>query len=302
MKPTLVIMAAGMGSRYGGLKQIDPVGPSGEIMIDYSIHDALRAGFGRVVFIIRRDIEAAFREIIARKIAHAIPVDYAFQALDDLPPGFSSPADRSKPWGTGHAILSARNVVREPFAVINADDFYGRPAYEGLASVLAPVSLDSTRFFLAGYRVADTLSEHGAVSRGVCEVGADGLLKRIVERTHIEKKGDAVVAQADGRLLAISPDTTVSMNCWGFTPALFPHLERAFADFLKARGQDAKSEFAIPTVVDQLIADGIATVRVVPTSARWLGMTYPQDRSLVREGIQRLVDAGVYPNPLWGAK
>ncbi|MBW7907330.1 MAG: nucleotidyltransferase [Kiritimatiellae bacterium] len=299
MKPTLVIMAAGMGSRYGGLKQIDPVGPSGEIMLDYSIFDALRAGFGRVVFIIRREIEEPFREIVDRHIARAVPVAYAFQSLDDLPSGYSPPTGRAKPWGTAHAIYSARDVVREPFAVINADDFYGRAAYDALASALAATSPGASDFCLAGYRVADTLSEHGAVSRGVCEVGADGLLKRIVERTHIEIKEGSVVAQVEGQLLTIPPETTVSMNCWGFTPALFAHLERALAEFVKTRGQDLKSEFAIPTVVDQLIASGQATVRVLPASARWLGMTYPEDKPLVRAGVQRLVEDGLYPNRLW---
>lgn len=300
MKPTLVIMAAGMGSRYGGLKQIDPVGPSGEIMIDYAIYDALRAGFGRVVFIIRRDIEAPFREIVERRIARQIPVRYAFQALDALPPGIRPPAGRTKPWGTGHAILSAREEVHEPFAVINADDFYGRAAYEGLAAAFRGAGADAMNFFLAGYRVADTLSDHGAVSRGVCEVGPDGLLRRVVERTHIEKRGDRIVAQADGAEIAIAPDTTVSMNCWGFTPALFPHLERAFVEFLAQRGQDLKSELAIPTIVDRMIATGAATVRVVPTPARWLGMTYPEDKPIVRAGIQKLIERGEYPPSLWG--
>ncbi|HMP77451.1 MAG TPA: nucleotidyltransferase [Kiritimatiellia bacterium] len=299
MKPTLVIMAAGMGSRYGGLKQIDPVGPSGEIMLDYSVYDALQAGFGRVVFIIRRDIEAPFREVIDRNIARAIPVSYAFQALDDLPSGFSPPEGRTKPWGTGHAILSARAVVNEPFAVINADDFYGRAAYQGLARVLSAAPVGGTEFYLAGYKVSDTLSDHGAVSRGVCEVGVNDLLQRVVERLHIEKQGGRIVAKEDGQLLPIEPDTTVSMNFWGFTPALFPHLERAFVEFLKQRGAEAKSELAIPTIVDQLIAEGAATVRVVPASARWLGMTYPEDKPLVRAGIQALIDAGVYPDPLW---
>ncbi len=300
MKPALVIMAAGMGSRYGGLKQIDPVGPCGEIMIDYSVYDALRAGFGRVVFIIRRDIEEAFRAVIDRQIARHADVHYVFQALDDLPAGFTPPEGRAKPWGTGHAIRAARHEIREPFAVINADDFYGRPAYEGMAAALSNAAVDSTEFYLAGYNVNDTLSDHGAVSRGVCEVGANGLLQRVVERTHIERRDGGVVAQSDAGLIPIAPETTVSMNFWGFTPALFPHLERAFVEFLKANAANPKSELAIPTIVDGLIADGTATVRVVPTSARWLGMTYPEDKPLVREGIRNLIDAGVYPAPLWG--
>lgn len=299
MKPTLLIMAAGMGSRYGGLKQIDPVGPAGEIMLDYSVFDALSAGFGRVVFVIRRDIEAPFREIVEKNIARVIPVAYAFQSLDDVPAGCTTPEGRAKPWGTAHAIWSARDVVREPFVVINADDFYGRAAYAGLAAALASAPVDSSQFFLAGYRISDTLSDYGAVSRGVCEVDDSGLLKRIVERTHIERREEGVVAQVDGQLVSISPDTTVSMNCWAFTPVLFPHLGSAFTEFLHQRGQEPKSEFAIPTVIDQLIARGAATVRVVPTSARWLGMTYPDDKPLVRTGIQRLIETGVYRNPLW---
>lgn len=299
MKPTLLIMAAGMGSRYGGLKQIDPVGPAGEIMLDYSVYDALQAGFGRVVFVIRRDIEAPFREVVERNIARKIPVAYAFQERADLPEGFSVPADRAKPWGTAHAIWAARQVVKEPFVVINADDFYGRAAYEGLAAALASVKVSSTQFCLAGYRVADTLSEYGSVSRGVCDVGDDGLLRQIVERTHIEKRDGAIVAAVDGQFQPLSADTVVSMNCWGFTPALFPYLGRSFVRFLESNATNPKAEFAISTTVGQMIAEGEATVRAVPTSARWLGMTYPMDKPLVRDGIAKLVASGVYPNPLW---
>lgn len=299
MKPTLLIMAAGMGSRYGGLKQIDPVGPSGEIMLDYSVYDALQAGFGRVVFIIRRDIEAPFREVVERNIARKIPVAYAFQERADLPEGFSVPENRAKPWGTAHAIWAAREVVKEPFVVINADDFYGRAAYQGLADALAPVDVASTEFFLAGYRVADTLSEYGSVSRGVCEVGADGLLRQIVERTHIENKDGKIIVAVDGQFQSLSADTVVSMNCWGFTPALFPYLGRTFVRFLEKEGNNPKAEFAISTTVGQMVAEGGATVRAVPTSARWLGMTYPMDKPLVRDGIAKLVQSGVYPDPLW---
>lgn len=299
MKPTLVVMAAGMGSRYGGLKQIDPVGPHGEIVIEYSVYDALRAGFDRVVFIIRRDIEAPFRAVIDRAIAKHARVDYAFQALDDLPRGFSPPAGRAKPWGTAHAILCVKDIVREPFAVINADDFYGRAAFAAIGAALSAVDPARADFALAGYRIADTLSEHGAVSRGICEVTPDGRLARVVERTHIEKKNGNIVAQTESGEQTVPPETVVSMNFWGFTPALFPHLQEAFVEFLKENVANVKAELAIPTVIDRLIARGAASVRVVPANARWFGMTYPEDKPYVREGIRALVDAGEYPSPLW---
>lgn len=299
MKPTLLIMAAGMGSRYGGLKQIDPVGPAGEIMLDYSVYDALQAGFGRIVFVIRRDIEAPFREVVERNIAKALPVAYAFQERADLPEGFSVPENRAKPWGTAHAVWAARHVVKEPFVVINADDFYGRAAFQGLADALTNTDVASTDFFLAGYRVADTLSEYGSVSRGVCEIGEDGLLKQIVERAHIENREGTIVAAIDGQFLPLAADTTVSMNCWGFTPALFPYLGRTFVQFLETNAENPKAEFAISTIVGQMVAEGAATVRSIPTSARWLGMTYPMDKPLVRAGIAKLVSSGAYPNPLW---
>ncbi|MCS6771404.1 MAG: nucleotidyltransferase [Kiritimatiellae bacterium] len=300
MKPALVVMAAGMGSRYGGLKQIDPVGPHGEIVIEYSVYDALRAGFGRVVFIIRRDIEAPFRAVIDRAISRNARVDYAFQELGDLPAGFRPPPERTKPWGTGHAILSVRQIVHEPFAVINADDFYGREAFHAMAQPLTQASADSTEFYLAGYRLSETLSEHGAVSRGICEVDDHGFLRRVVERTHIEKRNGKIVAQTEKGLEPISPDTTVSMNFWGFTPALFPHLERVFVDFLRANSQSPKAELAIPTIIDGLVAEGVVRVRVVPTTARWLGMTYPEDKPVVRDGIAARIRSGEYPSPLWG--
>lgn len=299
MKPTLVVMAAGMGSRYGGLKQIDPVGPNGEIVIDYSVFDALRAGFGRIVFIIRRDIEKPFREVIERAIARHAPVDYAFQSLEDLPNGYLPPEGRSKPWGTGHAIRAVRDIVKEPFAVINADDFYGREAFEVMAAPLAKAALDSTEFYLAGYRLSETLSDHGAVSRGICEVDANGYLRRVVERTHIERKNGVIVAQTERGQMPVDPMSTVSMNFWGFTPALFPPLDQAFKDFLREHHQNIKAELAIPTIIDGMIANGLARVRVLPTTARWLGMTYPEDKPLVREGIAALIKAGEYPSPLW---
>lgn len=298
MKPTLVVMAAGMGSRYGGLKQIDPIGPNGEIVIDYSVFDAMRAGFGKVVFIIRRDIEQAFKEVVESHIKGRIPIAYTFQALDDLPAGFRVPEGRQKPWGTAHAIRTCRDVVREPFAVINADDFYGRDSFAALARVLAQRRVDERRYVLVGFGLANTLSEHGAVSRGVCEI-KDGRLVRVTERTKIERQGGPIMVDVDGRLEPLAEDTVVSMNMWGFTPALFPQLEAAFIAFLKEQGQQLKSECYIPSVVDGLIKQGEATTDVVNTAARWLGMTYTEDKPIVREGIRALIAAGEYPAKLW---
>lgn len=298
MKPALVVMAAGMGSRYGGLKQIDPIGPHGEIVIDYSVFDAIRAGFGRVVFIIRRDIESAFREVVESHIRGRIPVDYAFQALEDVPGDFRVPEGRQKPWGTAHAIRACRDVVREPFGVINADDFYGRDSFAALADALARRRPDERSYVLVGFELANTLSEHGAVSRGVCEVRA-GRLVQVTERTKIERRGGVIEADIDGRMLPLAKDTVVSMNMWGFTPALFPQLEAAFAAFLKEQGNQLKSECYIPSVVDGLIKRGEATADVVNTSSRWLGMTYTEDKPIVRDGLRALISRGEYPERLW---
>lgn len=298
MKPTLVVMAAGMGSRYGGLKQIDPIGPNGEIVIDYSVFDALRAGFGKVVFVIRRDIEQAFKEAVEPHFKGRVKIDYAFQSLDALPAGFRVPPGREKPWGTGQAILACRDAVREPFAVINADDFYGRASYEALARTLAARGPAARDYLLVGFGLANTLSEHGAVSRGVCEV-KDGRLVRVTERTKIERRGGVIMADVDGRMVELAGDTVVSMNMWGFTPALFPQLEAAFVRFLKEQGAQLKSEFFIPSVVDDLIQQRAAAVDVVPTAARWLGMTYTEDKPLVRDGIRALIACGEYPSRVW---
>ena len=299
MKPTLVVMAAGMGSRYGGLKQIDPIGPSGEFVIDYSVFDALRAGFGKVVFVIRRDIEQAFKEAVEPHFRGRLPVDYAFQALDAIPAGFTVPEGRSKPWGTGQAILACRDVVHEPFGVINADDFYGRASFEVLAQGLNRRALTDTDYILIGFGVANTLSEHGAVSRGVCELDGANRLVRVTERTHIERTDGQIAAVVDGQRLPLAEDTVVSMNMWGFTPALFPQLDQAFRQFLREQGSQLKSEFYIPGVVDQLIQGKQATAEVIPTTSRWLGMTYTEDKPLVREGIRGLVASGAYPAQLW---
>jgi UTP-glucose-1-phosphate uridylyltransferase len=292
MQPTLLVMAAGMGSRYGGLKQIDAVGSHGEAIIDYSIHDALRAGFGRLVFVIRRDIEAAFREAIGCKFEKRVAVDYVFQELDKLPSGFIVPPGRAKPWGTTHAILMAEEAVHEPFAAINADDFYGRESCQVMADFLRAGGTD---YAMIGYTLRNTLSEHGSVSRGVCECDAAGLLRAVVELTKVEKQGRG--ARAEGRVF--SGDELVSMNFWGFTPALFPQLREQFTAFLRRSGQELKSESYIPTTVNELVASGAARVRVLRTTASWFGITYKEDKPQVVASILKLVAAGEYPPKLW---
>ncbi len=299
MELTLVVMAAGIGSRYGGLKQIDPVGPSGEIVIDYSIYDAIRAGFDRVVFIIRRDIEEAFRAIADRHFAGRVKVDYVFQELDLLPPGFSVPPERKKPWGTGHAVLCARAAVPGPFGVINADDFYGRGSFEALAGFLRKADPGSTDYALVGFTLRNTLSEHGAVARGVCEVDATNRLVSIVERLKIEKVGRGARYEENGAWHPLTGDEPVSMNMWAFTPRIFDSLDEGFRKFLRERGGDPKAEFLVPTHVGELVKTGGATVRVLPTAETWFGVTYPADKPAVAAGIRALVEAGRYPANLW---
>jgi len=294
MAPTLLVLAAGLGSRYGGLKQLDPVGPAGETILDYAVFDAMRSGFGRVVFVIRRDFESAFRTQVAAKYAGRVAVDFVFQALDALPPGFAAPAGREKPWGTGHAVWCARDAIHEPFAVIGADDFFGRDALQKLAEFLSVdrnSKIENRKFCMVGYRLDRTLSEHGTVARGVCEVGVDGLLRGIVERTAIDP------AQLDrGDLRG---DATVSMNCFGFTPALFPALEMQLGEFLRAAGDAAKREFYLPAVVSAMIARGEATVRVLPTPGEWFGVTHRGDRPWVVAALAALVQRGEYPAKLF---
>jgi hypothetical protein len=292
MQPTLLVMAAGMGSRYGGLKQIDAVGPSGEMIIDYSIYDALRAGFARLVFVIRHDIEAPFREAIGSKFEKRIAVDYVFQELDELPQGFTVPPGRTRPWGTTQAILLAEKVLYEPFAAINADDFYGRESFQVLAGFLRASGND---YAMVGYTLRNTLSEHGSVSRGVCECDAKGYLRAVTELTKVEKRGRG--AQAEGRTL--SGDELVSMNFWGFTPLVFPQLRERFGTFLQRSGQELKSECYIPTTVNELVASGTARVKVLPTTASWFGVTYQEDRPRVTAGIRELVARCEYPERLW---
>lgn len=295
-KPTLLVMAAGMGSRYGGLKQIDPVGPNGETIIDYSVYDAVRAGFGKLVFVIRQDLETQFRELIGARFEKHLPVEYAFQELDKLPPGFDVPAGRTKPWGTSHAILMAADLIREPFAAINADDFYGAESFRLLAQHLSSGSPD---YAMVGFTLRNTLSDYGSVARGVCQVDASSLLKTVTELTKIERDGSgAKDISPTGQLTLLTGDEAVSMNMWGFTPALFPQLQKYFEVFLTQSGSDLKSECYIPSAVNDLLFAGQARVKVLRTNDSWFGVTYREDRSRVVASIQQLIQQGNYPQEL----
>ena len=299
MKPTLFVLAAGMGSRYGGLKQIDGLGPNGETIMDYSVYDALRAGFGKVVFVIRKDFEEAFREVVISKYADKVPCEVCFQSVDKVPEGCTYNLERTKPWGTNHAVLMAKDLIREPFAVINADDFYGRESFQVLADYLKSVEGTTGKYCMVGYRVANTLSENGSVSRGVCATDENGYLTDVVERTKIEKVGDKIIYTEDGVDTEISPNSPVSMNMWGFTPEYFEYVEKAFVEFLQARGQELKSEFYIPTLVNDMIRSGKATCKVLDTTSKWFGVTYAEDRPQVVMKINNLVKEGVYPEKLF---
>lgn len=294
----LLVMAAGMGSRYGGLKQLDGFGPDGETLLDYAVYDSLRSGFQKVVFVIRPEMEDAFRKQITHRFENDIEVCFAFQTLDDALGSFTPPKDRIKPWGTGQAVLAARHVIHEPFAVINADDFYGRSAYQTLADCLANLE-DANTFAMVAYNLRHTLSPHGHVSRGVCEI-QDGCLANITERTHISRRDNDACWQDDsGQTHPLSLDTRVSMNFWGFQPSLFEHLERYFQAFLADHGHELKSEFVLPAVVDGLIKGGQARVKILPTEERWFGVTYPEDRPTVVDALQELSTQGHYSRPLW---
>jgi dTDP-glucose pyrophosphorylase len=290
-------MAAGMGSRYGGLKQIDPVGPAGETIIDYSIYDAMRAGFGKLVFVIRKDIEEPFKETVGARFEKRIPVEYVFQELDKLPEGFSVPEGRTKPWGTTQAVLMAEDVIKEPFAVINADDFYGAESYRVLAEHLKSGSPD---YAMVGFILRNTLSDFGSVARGVCRVSSDNYLQRIEELTNIERDGNGAKNTApDGTVTKLSGDEPVSMNYWGFTPQIFPQLRQVFQRFLEKNSKEMKAESYIPMAVGELVSDGEARVKVLQSRDPWFGVTYREDRPRVVDSIRALIDAGKYPNSLW---
>jgi len=299
MKPTLLILAAGMGSRFGGLKQVEPVGPNGEAIIDYSIFDAIRAGFGKVVFIIRESFADAFKEKFDAKLKGKIEIDYVYQELDMLPDGYTLPEGREKPWGTAHAILCAKDAVKEPFCALNADDFYGRNAYKVMAQFLTQ-SENSNEYSMVGYQLKETLSDFGSVSRGICDADKNGNLQKIVETLKIEKRGTAIISiEADGSETPLTGNEIASMNNWGFKPSIFVELEKRFAKFLKTEIDKPKSEMYIPSVVFDLIDDKVATVKVLEANSPWFGVTYKEDKPFVIEKINALIAKGEYPEKLW---
>ena len=303
VKPTLLVLAAGMGSRYGSLKQMDGVGPSGEAIIDYSVYDAIRAGFGKVVFVIRHSFAEDFISVFSKeRFGGKIEVEYVYQELDTLPEGFSVPEGREKPWGTNHAVMMAAKVIDTPFAVINADDFYGADAYRVIGDYLSTLEGRSNSYCMVGYEVNKTLSENGIVSRGVCTVDENGNLTSMVERTKIERNAEGVIVFHDlGEDVALEENTPVSMNLFGFTPDYFKYSEEAFVEFLSAEStkSNLKAEFFIPLMVNRLIGGGVATMKVLSTSAQWFGVTYKEDKPQLMAKIEALIEAGIYPRNLW---
>ncbi len=298
LRPTLLILAAGLGSRYGSLKQIEPIGPGGESIIDYSVYDAIKAGFGKVVFVIKKDIESEFKESLLKRFETSIETDYVFQELDMLPEGYSLPADRKKPWGTAHAIMISESAVRNPFAAINADDFYG---YESFAKINNFLSghVSGNEYCMIGYKLKKTLSEHGTVSRGVCKTDENNYLISVTELTQIKKEGSRIVYYENDKSSTLPGDSTVSMNMWGFTTSVFKHIKERFSQFLDENTDNPKAEFYIPTLVDQLINEEKARVRVIPCNASWFGITYREDREAARKNILKKIETGEYPKKLW---
>ncbi|MDH5379480.1 MAG: sugar phosphate nucleotidyltransferase [Cyclobacteriaceae bacterium] len=296
MKPTLLILAAGMGSRYGGLKQLDPLGPNGETLIDYSIHDAIQAGFGKVVFIIRKHFEKEFKNKVSDKFSSKIEVVHVFQELDSLVP---IEVNREKPWGTGHAILVAKDVIDEPFAVINADDYYGQSGFKLMAKFLSN-QCSQSEFSMVGYRIKNTLSDHGSVSRGVCSMDSDNYLIDVVERTKIEKSTNNSIIYIEGEeSFPLAPETIVSMNFWGFHPTVFPFIEQQFNDFVMANQNNLKAEFFIPLYVNDMLQRDIIKLKVLESEDKWFGVTYKEDKETVMDSFLQLVKNGIYPSPLW---
>ena len=303
MKPTLLLLAAGMGSRYGGLKQLDGLGPNGETIMDYSIYDAIQAGFGKIVWVIRKDFEQDFREKILSKYEGHVPCELCFQSIEDLPEGFKVPEGRQKPWGTNHAVLMAKDIIKEPFCVINCDDFYNRDCFKVIGKFLSELPEGSkNRYAMVGFRVGNTLSENGTVARGICSKDANENLQTVVERTEIERHdGNVQYKDEDGEWVTVADNTPVSMNVWGFTPDYFEYSEAYFKEFLSdpANMTNLKAEFFIPLMVNKLINEKTATVQVLDTTSKWFGVTYAADRDSVVAKIQKLIDEGVYPNKLF---
>jgi hypothetical protein len=299
MKPTLLVLAAGMGTRYGGNKQLDEVGPSGETIIDYSIYDAIRAGFGKIVFVIRRDIEEQVKERFVERLKGKIEVDYVFQEITNLPEGVEVSPERQKPWGTSHAILVTSQMIKEPFGVINADDYYGVESFKILRDFLVN-DKDPACYCIVGYKMGNTLSDHGHVNRGVCWVGADGLLKNIVEVRQIEKTAEGAKAPgADGNTLQFTGNEVVSMNLWGFKPSCYNFLGDEFRAFINKNGKDLKAELDIPTSIDKFVKNGEITIKILMTDERWLGVTYREDKPFVVDGINKMISRGVYPAKIY---
>jgi UTP-glucose-1-phosphate uridylyltransferase len=298
MKPTLIILAAGMGSRYGGLKQLDEVGPNGEAIIDYSLYDAIRAGFGKVVFVIRHDFEEAFKERFDPKLKGRIAVEYVYQSLDKIPAGFTLSPERQKPWGTAHALLMADGSANEPMAVINADDFYGRKAYQAMADFLTS-STDQDEYSMIGYNVENTLSDHGTVSRGVCATDANGYLTTVVERTKIKGESDGIFYYEEDGKHQLNPKSPVSMNFWGLKPNVFTYLKEGFTQFLTDHGTELKSEYFIPLLINDNIVNGNIKTKVIECDSPWFGVTYIEDKPIVKGRIAKLIAEGVYPEHLW---
>jgi len=298
MKPTLIVLAAGMGSRYGGLKQLDKLGPSGETIMDYSIYDAIRAGFGKVVFVIRESFEKDFKDMFVNKLIGKIDVELVYQELDDIPSSIKVKTERAKPWGTGHAVWVTRNVVNEPFAVLNADDFYGAEAFKEIADFLTQQATD-TEYAMCGYKLNNTLSEFGSVSRGVCKIDSNGYLVQVNERTSILKENGVIAYEEDNKKISLKEDDIVSMNFWGFTTSVFQHLENQFIDFAKNNQDNPKAEFYIPFVIDNLMKENKVKTKVLSSDAKWFGVTYKEDRPATVKKIQNLVDNGLYPDNLW---
>ena len=301
MKPTLLILAAGIGSRYGGMKQIDQVGPSGEAIIDYSLYDAIKAGFGKIVFVIRKEIENDIREFLKHKLTGKIKMEFVHQELDMIPEGFTCPPDRIKPWGTAHAVWVASKAIKEPFVAVNADDFYGRGSYLKMAEYLISNSrVNNTNFCMIGYQIQHTLSDFGSVSRGICEADENSNLKAVVERTEIFRKDERIVYRDENaKEIELSAETLVSMNIWGFTPSIFTHIEKQLSEFIRNNISNIKAEIYIPKIVNDIIRNGIGNVKILPATDKWFGVTYKEDKPLAVQNISKLIEAGIYPDNLW---